>query len=304
MEKVQSRLPLLLLGIFGIWSAITPTIIPLLGTLASSIAVFFWYKKKTEQKKLIQRFELLKDFGPSQQSKETWIAETKEFTQSNTSVLALHTAFCWLENQLSEGSVQEVKSTLGFLPIQPVELQKITTYIYQTIVDESLADHQLSTKEENLLKEIESKWEIPPHKIKEEASLIKQFQELRLIEEKELSETSFSRALVRGEQAYFEGKGKFLTRRILQSWQENKQRVKEIGFQIDLEGILRIGSRQIEIEDGRQNRSYPINQIENITLSLEDGVIELSLRNRKNPVILTSEDLITVAGIIQKLTFI
>lgn len=304
LQKPLTKAPWIFLGLFLIWFISAPSLIPSMGILVAGIFVFIWQNNRKQNQLIKQGFESLKDLPSSLQTSHNWKKNTQGLKETNQSKLAFHIAFCWLENQLSSEEIKKISELSEVLPLEKSKLKKLTVQLYQSIVEETLADHQLSPAEEVFLEKIEYNWEIPSDKIKEEKNLVAKFSELRKIHELDLPLLTFSRPLVRGEKAFFEGEGRFLNRRILQSWQENNQRIKEVGYQIDLEGILRISDRQIEIQEGKNLRSYSIKNIQDITLSLEDGIIELSIANRKNCVILTSPELIKVSGIIHKLTLI
>lgn len=304
LKKPLSKAPWIFLGLFLIWLIAAPSLIPSIGMLAAAIFVLIWLNDRKQNQLMNQGFESMKDLPSSLQTADNWKKNTQGLKTSNQSKLAFHIALCWLENQLSEEEIKRISELFEVLPLEKNKLKELTVQLYQSIVEDSLADHQLSPAEEAFLEKIEYKWEIPFEKIKDEKNLIAKFYELRQLHELDLPLFTFSRPLVRGEKAYFEGMGRFLNRRILQSWQENNQRIKEVGYQIDFEGILRISNRQIEIQEGQNIRSYSIKNIQDIILSLEDGIIELSLANRKNCVILTSPELIKVSGIINKLTLV
>lgn len=304
LNREVSKIPLAIAGFIVLWFLFNPSILPGIGLLVAAALVYYWYQQQEQQKLISKAFEALKDLPVREQTAEQWQQQTEKIKDANQASLALHTTFCWLENQLSEGQLKKIQKERSFLPIQEKQIEAITIYLYQTIVDESLADHQLSDTEERLIRDIETTWKLPLSKIQEEKNLIDQFKELRTIQEEELQPITFSREMVRAEEGYFEGHGKLLTKRILNSWQENRQRIKEVGYVVDLEGILRISNRQIEIQDRHQTRSYPIKQLMDITLSLEDGVLELTFQNRKNPVILTSDELMKISGILGKLTLV
>ncbi|MGY6523233.1 MAG: DUF4236 domain-containing protein [Mongoliitalea sp.] len=301
LNKEVSKIPLGIAGIIVLWFVFNPSILPGVGLLVSAALVYYWYQQQHQQKLISRAFEALKELTVTKQTVEEWQRHTEGIKGINQASLAIHTAFCWAENQLADGELKNLPEEFTFLPIQEKQVEEISIYLYQTIVDESLVDHQLSDAEEKLIRKLEINWNLPLQKIEEEKNLVSQFKELRTIQEEELQQITFSREMVRSEEGYFEGQGKFLIKRILNSWQENRQRIKEVGYVVDLEGIFRISNRLIEIQDGHQTRSYPIKQLLDITLSLEDGVIELTFQNRKNPVIISSDELIKASGILSKL---
>lgn len=285
-----------------LWAISDFSIFSMTAVVIAAITVLLWYRRNQQYQFFLKAFDSLKDCTPIQQEKHLWENETASLNTTTKQILASHVAFCWLENQLEQGHLKNFSSHLDFLPIPLEQIQSFATHLYQASVEDALADHQLSEEEVSFIHKLEKTWQIPPTSILAEKELITQFQQLREIQDKNIPEAYFSRTLLKDELPFFEGYGKFLHKRILQTWQENRQRFKQIGYQVDTEGTLRISNRSIEIQDGTQTRTYPIRQVTNVLVSLEEGIIELSLQNRKNPVILTSDELIVVAAILNKAT--
>ncbi|EIM78343.1 hypothetical protein A3SI_03570 [Nitritalea halalkaliphila LW7] len=65
-----------------------------------------------------------------------------------------------------------------------------------------------------------------------------------------------------------------------------------------MEGIFRITNQSLEIDHGAGIRSYRIADVEDIILALEEGVVEVKIRNRVNPVYFTCNQLIKAAAIL------
>jgi hypothetical protein len=74
-----------------------------------------------------------------------------------------------------------------------------------------------------------------------------------------------------------------------------------MGYKLDIQGFLRLTDKSISIEEGRNIRTYPIRQVEDIYLSSENGVVEVFLHNRKSPLIITCPNLFKFAAILNKI---
>jgi hypothetical protein len=203
---------------------------------------------------------------------------------------------------VQEERIIDLEQVKGFMSVNPEMASAIAVDTYRDVIEQLLSDHQLSEAEEEFIKSLESKWHIPQDDIQEEQQLIKRFQRLRELQFEDLNEITFSRDLVKGEKAYFEGEGRLLNLRVLNTWQQNRVRYKEMGYVLDMEGWIRVSNRALEIQEGRNSRSYPIRQVQDIHLSVEEGVIEVYLNNRKNPLIISSPELFELAGILNRLS--
>lgn len=273
----------------------------ILGLLGVAFTFYHLRAKKTE-KKFHKALLTLTQWETSEMNAERWNKTIENMNPDQAMVLGTHALPAWLEKQVQEEKILDIKQIKSFVSLDPEAATAIAVDTYRDVVEQLLPDHQLSEAEEAFIKLLEDKWHIPQDDIQKEQKLIKRFQRLREIQLQELPEITFSRDLVRGEKAYFEGDGRLLNLRVLNSWQQNRVRYREMGYVLDMEGKVRISSRVLEIQEGRNSRSYPIRQVQDIHLSVEEGVIEVYLSNRKNPLIISSPELFEMAGILNRVS--
>lgn len=292
---VYSGLSALLVGILS-----TSMTLKFLMLLTGALLITWFVLGKLQQKKLKKVSESLGNLDPHQQTEDNWIQYIQHINQKDRKLLAIYTLNAWLENQVRDGRLIYVKNFLSFLPIDPEKALSISLAHYNDVVQDALADHQLDESEIAFIQAIEENWSIPADDIQKERKLIENFRYLRQIQEEELPLISFSRDLVAGEKPYFEGAGRLLVLRVMDSWQSNRVRYKSRGYQLDMEGIIRISSRVVEIHEGRNIRSYPIRQVEDVHLSLDEGIVEVYLQNRKQPLVFTSPDLFEFSAVLLK----
>lgn len=268
--------------------------------VAGLMMLIFYNKQRGKRNQLMLAFDTLKSLKPLEQNHSSWEKYTGSLDQKSKENLAPLILNCWLEKQLTEGEILDLSTLTSFLPVIDENATQIAMAQYSEAVEFVLADHQLSPAEQILITQIEFSWRIPKHLVSAEKQLLEKFQNLRLLQTQPLQTIEISRNLVGKEMAYFEEPGKLLQQRVLDSWQANRVRYKTVGYQSDMEGIIRITDRVLEIEEGRNNRSYPMRKIQDIYLNIEGGTVEVFLEGRKNPLIITTPHLFEFAGILQK----
>ena len=267
-----------------------------LGLLGASL-VFWNQQAKNKSKKFHQTAALLVKLEPEQQNSQNWQAHAHSLTTAEQERLAIHCASAWLEKQIQEGSILEIDHIKSFLPVASTLLDKMIISLYKDAVETVLADHQLTEEEEALISEMEKKWKIAPPIVQEEKKLIEKFRQIRNIQFTPLLSIGQNDS---GDQIYFESEGRLLHLRVLDSWQQNRVRYKNMGYKLDMEGKLSISDKAFGITEGRNTRFYPNSQIEDIFLSAEYGVVEIFLKNRKSPVIISSPTLFEFSGVLNK----
>lgn len=292
---VYSGLSALLVGIFS-----TSMTFKLLMLLTGTLLITWFILGKLRQKNLKKALGSLQRLDSHQQTEVNWIQYSRNVNQKHRKLLAMHALDAWLENQIRDGCLIALENLLSFLPIDREKALSIALGHYNDVVQNALVDHQLDESENAFIEAIEDNWSIPADEIEQERKLIESFRYLRQIQEEELPLISFSRNLVASEKPYFEAEGRLLVLRVMDSWQSNKVRYKSKGYQLDMEGIIRISSRAVEIHEGRNIRSYPIRQVEDVHLSLGEGIVEVYLQNRKQPLVFTSPDLFEFSAVLLK----
>lgn len=265
-------------------------------------ALILWNRREKQKVIKIERsLEKLVALNPSEQNTHNWNLLTSGISETAKRNLALHCIQSWLENQIELGQIISKKQIQSILDLDEDQFNNLVILIYKDVVEQVLADHQLTEEEEKLISQIESKWEIAPPVIQEEKKLIAQFKQLRELQFETLTPIISQRSFSSDEKLYFESEGRLLNLRILDSWQQNKIRYKNMGYKLDIQGILRLSEKSISIEEDRNKRNYPIDQIEDIYLPADSGVVEIFLQNRKSPLVITCPNLFKFVAILNKI---
>ncbi|SNR95614.1 Protein of unknown function [Belliella buryatensis] len=262
-------------------------------------AMIFWNQKnKKISKNFHQSAANLLQLEPSDQTAANWDHYTEKIALKDQERLALHCVVNWLEKQIQEGEIIPIHNIQNFLKVEPKTLEGLILLLYKDAVESVLADHQLSEEEESLISDIEVKWNIATPVVQEEKKLIAAFKRLREIQFEELKPLDKADS---DQLLYFEAEGRLLNLRVLDTWQQNRVRYKNMGYKLEMEGRLSISEQSFGITAGRDSRFYRIREVEDIYLSSENGVIEIFLQNRKSPVIISSPRLFEFSAILQKI---
>lgn len=152
-----------------------------------------------------------------------------------------------------------------------------------------LEDHLLSEQEEQEVRELIKKLDLPDDFIFEELQYLNLASSVRKEMEQPLKETESPIPLVRGESCYgtFENV-RLLEERVQERFQQNRIKFRKLGHEIQLEGDLVITDRRLVIYNSG-SREYRLNKVVDVIADLEANLIEITISGRKNPVYLTSE---------------
>lgn len=170
---------------------------------------------------------------------------------------------------------------------------------FAVFLDELTEDHVISQEEEAQLYELQGALRIPEEAIAAERHMIRQLCAFRDAIEAPLQPTKVGIRLKRNEECFYRCHGRLLKEKIQRQYQRQGVRYKEIAYDIDMEGDIYICSNRILIVE-RGSRSYSLNRLLDVTLSLEDHTVQLTLDDRKNPLIFTMEDVAAFAGMLQR----
>ncbi|WP_291777863.1 DUF4236 domain-containing protein [Cecembia sp.] len=266
------------------------------------VLVYNQMKTQTKENNFLTALYTLVHLGPEEMTGATWKDTVAKFSEKDRIVLASQVLPAWLEKQIQKEEIITLDEIKQFLPVSPELVTAIALDTYRDLVAQLISDHQLTSTEESFIQEVESKWNLPQEAFTEEQKLISQFKNLREIQFQGLPEVNFTRDLVKGEKPFFEGEGRLLNLRTLNTWQQDRVRYKEMGYVLDMEGRLRISNRVLEIQDEQNTRTYAIRLVDDIHLSVEEGVVEVFLSNRKNPLVISSPLLFEFAGILNRVS--
>lgn len=167
-------------------------------------------------------------------------------------------------------------------------------------LDAFLEDHLLTKEEEASIKNLIGKLHLDDDFIFEELQYLDLASSIRKEMESNLTEINSSVPLVMGETCFGEfDEVRILEERVLNRYQKDRVKYKEIGYQTQLEGKLVLTDRRLIIV-GNGSREYRLNQVLDVITDLETNIIELVIANRKNPVYLTSPQPILISARIEK----
>lgn len=186
------------------------------------------------------------------------------------------------------------------LPFNREFIEQTRASLLGTLLDEMLEDHLLSEEEEQALLRLLDELRLPSALIQHELDRIHHYSRIRKEMEKPLEEIQPGIALVRGEVAYhlFEPV-RLLHERVLNRFQRDGVQYRELGYEVDMEGKCILTDRRILIID-RGSREYRLNRILGVTADPEAGLVELTLSNRKNPVLITVQEPLLFAARVEK----
>lgn len=179
-----------------------------------------------------------------------------------------------------------LKEILSLLSIPEAHLKMLKKEIFEELMDDFVADHIISEEEENRLEEVIRVFDLKDDDIKAQRRLIDQLIKLREEMKSGFEEVECPLKLTRNEACYYATEGRLLKQRVLDSFQRDGVRYKQIGYETDKDGMIYLTNKQIYISDSGV-RSYRLSTVLDITCSLEDNTVHLSLSNRVNPIILS-----------------
>jgi hypothetical protein len=194
---------------------------------------------------------------------------------------------------------QEVKKYRD-LGVDSKALSEECEALYESMLDHLVNDHQLDPREEALLEQLALDLDLSEACIQRNKWLIDYYKTIWEEAQRPLESVDISRELKRGETAYFENDGaRLLVERVQDRFQHHGQRYTKVGYEIDMEGIVRVTSRVIEIDDG-YIREYYIKYVRDIEFSIESQTVEIQLSNRKSPLVITCPEAMRLGMVLEK----
>lgn len=226
-----------------------------------------------------------------------WFGKPREWFEKQTGALLL-ASFFDDEVSFSPENIDRIKSELH---ISDERWQEISLAFFHVILEDALSDHQLSKEEETALSTIAELLEIDNNILEKEWQWIEMLRSVRDESLSELKAIDVTISLKRGEICYFKTQGRLLKEIVLNRFQKNNVAYREVGFEVDIEGDIYITNKQI-IFSGTDERTYPISRVRDVILSVKEQTVELTLSNRKSPLIVTSPEAARLAMFINKVS--
>jgi len=181
------------------------------------------------------------------------------------------------------------------LEISPKVINQIKIAAFSTFLDEVMEDHVITKEEEEQLKRLQENLNLSDSDLEGEKKVIETMCSMRDAMADPLTPKESELNLKKGEECYYRTEGRMLKEKVMNSFQRNLVKHKEIGYDIDMEGNIFLTSKRILLA-GNGSRSYELSKILDVTLSIEDHTVNVTIDNRKNPIILTMPDIGTFAG--------
>ncbi len=195
----------------------------------------------------------------------------------------------------------EIKALEGQLSISGNEIKALKAEAFAAFLDEMMEDHIISRDEEKQLETIQRQLRISDQDISGEKHMVRQLCAFRDAIEAPLEPVDADIPLKDNETCHYHCEGRLLKERIIHQYQRNRVVYKEVGYDIDMDGQVYLCSGRLLIVDNG-SRSYALNRVLDVTLSLQDHTVQIVLDGRKNPLIFSMPDVATFAGKLEKCT--
>ncbi len=195
----------------------------------------------------------------------------------------------------------EIEALEGQLSISGNEINALKAEAFGAFLDEMMEDHIISRDEEKQLETIQRSLRISDHDIAGEKHMVRQLCAFRDAIEAPLDPVHAGIPLKNNEICHYHCEGRLLKERIMHQYQRNRIVYKEVGYDIDMEGQIYLCSGRLLIVDNG-SRSYALNRVLDVTLSLQDHTVQIVMDGRKNPLIFSMPDVATFAGKLEKCT--
>lgn len=195
----------------------------------------------------------------------------------------------------------EIEALEGQLSISGNEIKALKAEAFAAFLDEMMEDHIISRDEEKQLETIQRQLRISDQDISGEKHMVRQLCAFRDAIEAPLEHVDADIPLKNNETCHYHCEGRLLKERIIHQYQRNRVVYKEVGYDIDMDGQVYLCSGRLLIVDNG-SRSYALNRVLDVTLSLQDHTVQIVLDGRKNPLIFSMPDVATFAGKLEKCT--
>ena len=280
---------------FGFWTSIL--------ILAGSITKPVY--EKVYNKRAKQQLEALKkhlDSDSPLNSIQTKLKQTKlpnQQAQWRDLWFYVYLVTAYMEGQLTL-KASELEALEAELAVPEKTRKQVKQAVFGEVLDQTLEDHVITEDEEVELRELQKVLCLSNDAIEQELKTIKVMADIREQMQQTPEPVEVDVNLKQGETCYYRTEGRILKEKILNRYQANNIIHKEIGYDSEMEGTLYLTDRRVLlVSDGA--REYRLNTILDVTLSLEDNTVQLTIEKRKNPVILTTRHTPLMAGKLEQL---
>lgn len=205
----------------------------------------------------------------------------------------------YMEDQVAL-TASELEALEAQLAVPEKTRKQVKQVVFSEVLDQTLQDHVITKEEEAELRELKEVLGLSDDAIEQELQTIKVMADIRDQMQQSPEPVAADVNLKQGETCYYRAEGRMLKEKILNRYQANNTIHKEIGYDTEMEGTLYLTDRRVLlVSDGA--REYRLNTILDLTLSLEDNTVQLTVEKRKHPVILTVPNAPLMAGKLEQL---
>ena len=299
---------LILTGIFLVFAGLIfwPiwVILPAAFSLFLGILLIYQNKKHVKTSKSLAK-EIEQDFEKRRPAEEIVFkvrkanlpAQHKRYLDFHLFVL-LHDTFYEEPDYILPDELHKLEKQLD-LPEKDKTTIKVA--VFHTFLKDVMEDHLISEEEEQQLKRLKDTLQLNDASIDRELKVIDSMLEMRKASQSDLEPLETKLSLKKEEKLYYKNEGRLLKEKIQKRFQRDNIQYKEIGYDVDMEGEICLTNERILIVSEGE-RSYDLDDIKDITLSLEDNTVQLRIADRKNPLIFSMPDIPVFAGKLGKLT--
>ncbi len=173
--------------------------------------------------------------------------------------------------------------------------------LFDQIYFEAICDHELSHEEEEDLEMLRSKLQIPDSEIQGELAFIEELKSIRGIQSGNLTETQTEQKLQRGEVCYFEGVGRILKSKQIETFRREGQQYKIRQLVLKKEGTLLVTSKRLVLlNSGTSNVRLDV--ISDFELDYDRKLLCIQKEGVQTPTYVTTPKALVVGALLEALT--
>jgi hypothetical protein len=269
-----------------IFSSATVLILGLLSAIVAIAYISLNTSRKAKAKKLYKQLyhDIENEVEPEKliiERKKAGLTANYCFWLDYNFFKLIHTKFYENPDYISPVELQEIEAEIKL----PENIRKIIKREgFSNFLEEVLKDHVISPDEEEKLNELQNTLNLKDSDIPNEKSLIECMCNMREALIKPLKPQNIDLRLKENENCYYKSEGRLVKEKVMNRFQRNRIKYKEVGYDVDMEGQILITDSRILIA-GSGSRSYDLKRIMDITLSVEDHTVHLMIDGRKSPLI-------------------
>lgn len=170
--------------------------------------------------------------------------------------------------------------------------------VFKDVFNFYVSDFKLDKQEETKLKSFIDTFNLDKNSLKEDLNTIKKMSTFRKEIDSDLEKIEVDINL-KNEECFYKTKSKIIKEKILKRRTVNGNKIKEIGYVENRSGTSYVTNKRI-LTVGSGSYSVKLDKILDIIVTPKDNVLEITVDNRKNPIIFTTPKIELFAAKIQK----